>query len=62
MCSPIVLNILEIGSVSLSLPGEAAPSTKNRGANNCEIILVNSIESVIKSNIFHMFKNDNISE
>ena len=45
--------------------GEAAPSTKNRGANNCEtffkrnvsfekcVILVDSIESLIKLSILH---------
>ena len=36
MCSPTLINIIEIGSVSLYLPGEAAPSAKNRGADNCE--------------------------
>ena len=34
MSSPTLLSIIEIGSVPLSLPGEAAPSTKN--SNNCE--------------------------
>ena len=28
MCSPTLLNIIEIGSVPLSLPEETAPSTK----------------------------------
>ena len=36
-----LLNIIETGSVSLSLPGEAAPSTKDRAANNCENLINN---------------------
>ena len=52
-----LLNMIEIGSMLLSLPGEAAPRTKNRGGNNCEmytemyenvLILLDSIEHVGK--------------
>ena len=38
MCYPNLLNNIAISSVVLSLPREDAPSTKNRGANNCETI------------------------
>ena len=37
--SKCVLLYYNIGSVLLSLPGVAAPSTKKRGANNCETFL-----------------------
>ena len=69
MYYPTLLNIIEIGSVPLSFSGKAAPSIKNRGANNCETFFIykemytveNSIICFLQSFLLSFIKGANNS-